>query len=93
MHNLKAVCVSVLIAQSYLPLCDPMNCSPPVLFLSLEFFRQKYWNGSPFPSPGDLTDQGIEPVSPTLQVDSLLSTEDYRLTLQPVRRYCSKDVK
>ena len=26
-----------------------------------------------FPSPGDLPDPGIEPVSPSLQADSLLS--------------------
>ena len=29
--------------------------------------------GLPFPSPGDLTDPGIEPWSPVLQADSLLS--------------------
>jgi len=29
------------------------------------FFRQKYWNGLPFPPPGDLPDPGIEPVSLT----------------------------
>ena len=31
--------------------------------LSMEFSRQKYWSGLPFPSPGDLSDSGIEPVS------------------------------
>ena len=31
--------------------------------LSMEFSRQKYWNGLPFPIPGDLPDPGIEPVS------------------------------
>ena len=35
------------------------------------FPRQEYWSGLPFPSPGDLPDPGIEPKSPTLQVDSL----------------------
>ena len=34
---------------------------------------QEYWNGLPFPSPGDLPDPGIEPVSTALQVDALLS--------------------
>ena len=29
-----------------------------------EFFRQKYWNGLPFPYPGDLPDPEIEPMSP-----------------------------
>ena len=27
------------------------------------FSRQEYWNHLPFPSPGDLPDPGIEPVS------------------------------
>ena len=34
-------------------------------------FRQEYWSGSPFPSPGDFPDTGIEPGSPVLQADSL----------------------
>ena len=37
------------------------------------FSRQEYWNGLPFPSPGDLPDPGIEPRSPALQADSLPS--------------------
>ena len=41
--------------------------------LSMEFSRQEYWSGLPFPSPGDLPDPGIEPGSPELQVDCLLS--------------------
>ena len=32
--------------------------------LSREFPRQEYWSGLPFPSPGDLPDPGVEPVSP-----------------------------
>ena len=36
------------------------------------FPRQEYWNGLPFPSPEDLPNLGIEPVSPALQADSLL---------------------
>ena len=37
--------------------------------LSMEFSRQEYWSGSPFPSPGDLPKPGIEPRSPALQAD------------------------
>ena len=37
------------------------------------FSRQEYWGGLPFPSPGDLPDPGIEPGSPALQADSLLT--------------------
>ena len=29
--------------------------------LSMEFFRQEYWSGLPFPPPGDLPNPGIEP--------------------------------
>ena len=39
--------------------------------LSMEFSRQEYWRGLPFPSPGDLLDPWIEPRSPALQADSL----------------------
>ena len=41
--------------------------------LSMGFSRQGYWSGLPFPSPGDLPDQGIEPRSPALQADALPS--------------------
>ena len=34
--------------------------------LSMGFSRQEYWSGLPFPSPGDLPDPGIEPMSPAL---------------------------
>ena len=41
--------------------------------LSMGFSRQECWSGLPLPSPGDLPDPGIEPRSPTLQVDALPS--------------------
>ena len=41
--------------------------------LFMEFSRPEYWSGLPFPYPGDLPDPGIEPGSPALQADSLLS--------------------
>ena len=44
-------------------------CQAPI---SLGFFRQEYWSGLPFHSPGDLPDPGIEPGSPALQAGSLL---------------------
>ena len=40
---------------------------------STEFSRLEYWSGLPFPSPGNLPDLGIEPRSPALQADALLS--------------------
>ena len=39
----------------------------------MEFSRQKYWSGLPFPSPGDLPDPGIKPGSPMLWADALPS--------------------
>ena len=38
---------------------------------SVEFSRQEYWSGLPFPSPADLPDSGTEPRSPALQADAL----------------------
>ena len=57
------------------------SCSTPVtpwtiacqVPLSMQFSRQEYWSGFPFPPPRDLPHSGIElisPVSPTLQADS-----------------------
>ena len=64
--------MKVLVAQLCMTLATPWNvaCQVP---LSMEFSRQEYWNGEPFPSPGDLLDPGIEPGSSTLQAVSLLS--------------------
>ena len=39
--------------------------------LSMEFPRQDYWNGLPFPSAEYLPDPGIECLSLALQADSL----------------------
>ena len=58
------------IAQSCLTLCDPMDCRPPGSS-SMGFSRQEYWSGLPFPSPGDLSDPGIELWSPALQANAL----------------------
>ena len=63
---------TMLFTQSCLTLCDPMNYSPAGSSI-FGFPRQEYWSGLPFPSPGDLPDRGIEPGSPALQADSVLS--------------------
>jgi len=39
----------------------------------MEFSREEYWSGLPFPSPGYLPDPGIKLESPALQADSLPS--------------------
>ena len=67
----REVEMEVLVPQSCPTLCDPMDCSHQAP-LSMDFSRQEYWSGLPFPSPGDLPDPGMEPRSPALQPDSLL---------------------
>ena len=64
--------MEVLAPQLGPALCDPVDCSPPGSSVH-EFSRQEYWNGLPFPSPGDVPDPGIEPRSPALQADALIS--------------------
>ena len=69
----------VSVAHSCLNLCDPMDCSQTPL--SMEFSRQEYWTGLPFPSPGDLFNPGIEPGSPALQTYSLPSEPPRKPTI------------
>ena len=49
-------------AQSYLTLCDPMDCSLPDC--SVYGIFQEYWSGLPCPTPGNLSDLEIEHMSP-----------------------------
>ena len=55
--------VKVKASQSCPTLCDPMDYRR-----SVEFSRPEYWEGQPFPSPGDLPDPRMEPSSLVLQV-------------------------
>ena len=70
-HNIHShVYTHVWCAQSCLTLCDPMDYSQP----DMEFSRQGYWSGLPFPTPRDFPDPEIEPKSlesPTLAGDFL----------------------
>ena len=61
-----------LVAQLYPTLCNPMGCSPPVSSVH-GVSPGKNTSGLLCPPPGDHPTPGIEPRSPTLQVDSLLS--------------------
>ena len=45
----------------------------------MEFSRQEYWSGLPFPSLGDLPDPRVEPRSSALQADSLPSEPPRKL--------------
>ena len=59
-----------------------VSCQAP---LFLEFSRQEYWSGLPFPLPGDLPNTGIEPKFPALQTDSLPS--------QPPGKSSNREIK
>ena len=57
-------------------LCPTLATSWTVAYqacLSMEFSGQEYWSGLPLPSPGHFPDPGIDPNSPLLQADSLLT--------------------
>ena len=56
LFNLYTLCMKVLVTQLCLTLCNPMDCS---LLLSMEFSRQEYWSGLPFPSPGIFPTWGL----------------------------------
>ena len=66
-------------ASMYVCVLSPVSAATGTVahqtLLSVEFSRQEYWTGLPFPPPGDLPDPGIKSVSlrpPALQADSLL---------------------
>ena len=70
-YRILGVCLCVshsVISSSATP--RTVARQPP---LSMEFSRQENGSGLPFPSPGDIPNPGIEPGSPTLQADFLLS--------------------
>ena len=52
---LNVVCVRIQLSAAPWTVA----CQAP---LSMEFSRQEYWSGLPFPIPGDLPDPGIERV-------------------------------
>ena len=60
-----SVCVYMCVSYSVMSDCNHG--------LSMEFSRQEYWRGLPFPSPGDLPDPGIKLMPPALQAGSLPS--------------------
>ena len=53
----------MLVAQSCMTLCTPRTVALQTP-LSMNISRQEYWNGLPFPSPGELPNPGIKPRSP-----------------------------
>ena len=56
------------------------------------FSRQEYWSRFPCLPPGDLPDPGMEPRSPTMQVDSLLSEPPRKPIEYMIYKYFSHSV-
>ena len=71
---LKHTVLYVVLSRSVMfnSLCPPLTVAHQAP-LSMGFCQQDYWSGFPCPPPADLPNPGIEPRSPTLQADSLLS--------------------
>ena len=91
-ENLSIICpptVTVLVCVALFVTTWTVACQAPP---SMEFSRQEYWSGLPFPSPGNLPDPGIEPESPTLQADSLPS-EPPGKQIQPFSWICEIRIK
>ena len=54
----------------------------------MEFSRQEYWSGLPFPFSGDLQNSGIEPMSPALLVGSLPPSHQGQVTIRYLNGIC-----
>ena len=61
-----SVVVSVVHSLSQVQPCATPWTAAHQVPLSMEFSRQEYWNGLPFPSPGNLSNPGIKPRSAAL---------------------------
>ena len=72
MESDTGVCFCFLVAKSCPTLATPWTVARQAP-LSMGVPRQEYWSGLPFPSPGDLPDPAIEPGSPALQANSLVT--------------------
>ena len=72
LNSYMQLCVNVLVTQSCLTLCDPMDCSSPGSSVR-GISQAKILESVAFPSPGDLPNPGIKQGSSALQADSLWS--------------------
>ena len=74
---------SHLVTKSCPTLCDSVDYSPPGSSVH-RIPRQEYWGGLSFPSPGDLYDLGIKPISPALAGGFLTTASGEAQTLVQV---------
>ena len=62
------VCVCSVMPNSFATAWTVAHQAP----LSVEFSRQEYWSGWPFPSPGYLLNLGIESASPAFHISCIV---------------------
>ena len=62
MYGFDSIVTIVELLSSVRLFCNLMDYSPPGSS-SMGFSWEEYWSGLPFPSPGELPNPGIEPVS------------------------------
>ena len=78
-------CIHLFVTLSPAPPTLHPEVQPARLLSVHGFSRQEYWSGLPFPTPGDLPQPGILPVSPAL-------TGRFFTTAPPARRFHSASV-
>ena len=59
-YNLCVCACAHLVVQLPPTFCNPYGLWPGQALLFMEFFRQEYWSGLPFPTLGELPDPGIK---------------------------------
>ena len=76
--------------QLCLTLCNHMDYSHQGP-RPMQFSRQQYWSSWPFPPPGDLSNPGIEPMSPAapaLQANSVLWSHRVKICIRRLKYIC-----
>ena len=69
----EVLIITVVSSLSHVQLFETPSTVALQAPVSVRFPRQEYFSGLPFASPGDLPDPEMDPGSPALQADSLLS--------------------
>ena len=85
--SLVSLSVRVCLLSHSVALCHTWTVAQQVP-LSMSLSRPEYWSGLPFPSPGDLPNPGVEPVSYALQEDSLPSELPGKPPVSPYMCIC-----